>query len=196
MTDAHMRVIRTTTRVLPWWIPLLTGIVVIAAGVGLTLWPFIAAKWVLVIIVGSALIANGLALIVRSRPSAGSLIASVLLIVAGVAAIIFSEFTATALVTFVGGLLIAVGVFWLLFVAGFGANVGGIALVPAIVLILAGIVTFVWPEFALSLGAVICGFFTLVLGASLVWGAIRLRGAGPRAGGRDSDASHTTIIIE
>lgn len=178
---------RVSVRRFPWWIPLLVGVVVAAAGIGLLIWPFVAASWILVILFGSALIANGLALLVRLRASAGTTIAGALLILAGLLAIVFSEFTVSALVTFVGVALIFVGVLWLVIGIRLAEGAGVLVLLPASVTLLSGVVTLIWPDFALKAVAVLCGIFTLVLGASMIWSAFRLR---------DTKVSETTIIIE
>jgi len=72
-----------------WWTLIVVGILVIAAGLGLMLWPFIAASWVLVLLFGSALIANGLALLVGRRGGGGGVAAGVVLVVAGAAALVW-----------------------------------------------------------------------------------------------------------
>lgn len=178
---------RVRVRRFPWWIPLIVGVLVVAAGVGLLLWPFVAATWILVLLFGSALIANGLALLVRTRPSAASTVAGILLIVCGALAIIFSEFTVSALVTFVGVMLIIIGAFWLMLGIGLAREAGFMLLAPPIVAILGGIVTLIWPEFAIKVVAVICGLFTLILGASIIWTSLRLR---------KTSVSQTTLIVE
>lgn len=180
-------VAHVSTRRFPWWIPLLVGILVIAAGIGLVLWPFVAATWILVILFGSALIANGLAMLVRLRPSASSTIAGILLVLAGVLAIVFSEFTVSALVTFVGVALIFVGAFWLVLGIRLTEGTSFLFLLPAILTLLGGVVALIWPDFAVKVVAVVCGLFTLALGASIVWGALQLR---------KTSVSETTIIIE
>lgn len=159
----------------PWWIVLAVGIIVIAAGAGLLVWPFVAASWLLVVLFGSALIANGLALLVRRRATTGGTVAGLLLVLAGVLAMVFSEFTVSALVTFVGVAVIIVGAFWL--VIGVRAGGGAAVLAPAIVIVLAGVVALVWPGIALVFVAVLGGIVMLLLGASLVWTALALRRA-------------------
>ncbi len=178
---------RTRVRSFPWWIPVTVGVLVVAAGVGLLLWPFVAATWILVLLFGSALIANGLAMLVRVRASSASTVAGILLIICGALAIVFSEFTVSALVTFAGVALIFIGAIWLVIGIGLSRGASLLLLVPPILTILGGVVTLVWPDFAIKVVAVVCGLLTLALGASIIWTALRLRKA---------SVAQTTIIIE
>ncbi|MFA5607455.1 MAG: DUF308 domain-containing protein [Leucobacter sp.] len=155
----------------PWWTLIVVGILVIAAGLGLMLWPFIAASWVLVLLFGSALIANGLALLVGRRGGGGGVAAGVVLVVAGALAIVFSEFTVNALVTFFGVAVIFIGVLWLVI----GARLGAAMVLPAVLLIAAGAAALVWPAVALAFVAVLVGIFTLIVGASLIWSGLAIR---------------------
>lgn len=160
----------------PWWMLLLTGVLVAAAGIGLLIWPFIAASWILVILFGSALTANGLAVLVRQRGS-GASAAGVVLILVGILAIVFSGFTAQVLVIFVGVSLIAVGAFWLVLAARLSGRGIGVSALPAALVVLAGVFALVWPSVALSVVAVIGGLCTLILGSSLIAAALALRRA-------------------
>lgn len=162
-------------RKFPWWIPLVVGIIVLAAAFGLLLWPFIAASWVLVVLFGSAMVANGLALLVRRRSSGATIGAGIVLIVVGVLAMLFSQFTVNVLVTFVGVSVILIGALWL--TLGIRAGGGAAALGPAIVIMLAGVVALIWPDVALAFVAVIGGLIMLLLGATMVWTALALRRA-------------------
>lgn len=178
----------------PRWVLTLVGALVVAAGVGLLVWPFIAAGWILAILFGSALIANGLALMVRARSRGFGIAGGALLLVAGIVAIAFPQFTANALVTFVGVGFIAMGAIWILV----GSRLGGagipVALAPGVLLIVGGIVALVWPSVALGIVAVLGGLCMLLIGIAIITGA---RGLGRRAGrGRaGDDAAQTTIII-
>lgn len=158
----------------PWWILLAVGVLVTAAGLGLLVWPFLAATWILALLFSAALIANGLAVLARGPGPAG-VIGGLVLLIAGVLAIVFSEFTAGAIVTFFGVALITIGAIWLIVGLGLSRRGSGLVVGPAVLLILAGIVGLVWPSIALALLAVIAGLGTLVLGASLIWGALALR---------------------
>ncbi len=178
---------QVTTRRFPWWIPLIVGVLVMAAGFGLLIWPFVAASWILVVLFGSALIANGLALLVTLQPSVSSTLGGVLLIVAGLLSIIFSDFTVSALVTFVGVGLIFVGALWLVLGLRIAGGGNPALWVPAVIVLLGGVVTLVWPEFSLKVVAVLGGILMLLIGASIIWAAVRLRSL---------RLSQTTIIVE
>ncbi|MDO9485980.1 MAG: hypothetical protein Q7K25_07955, partial [Actinomycetota bacterium] len=62
-----------------------------------------------------------------------------------------------------------------------------LVLLPAILTLVGGIVTLVWPNFAIKVVAVVCGLFTVLLAASIIWTAVKLR---------KTTVSQTTIIIE
>ena len=163
------------TRKFPWWIPMTVGIFMIVAGLGLLLWPFVAASWLLVVLFGSALIANGLALIVAMRPSGPSFGAGVLLIIAGVLSILFSEFTVNVLVTFVGGTVMLIGIFWLVGAVRMSGKSAGL-LAPLLVTF-GGLASLIWPSVALAIVAVVGGLIMLVIGAIIVLAARTLRKA-------------------
>lgn len=161
----------------PWWVLISVGAIVIAAGVGLLIWPFIAASWILVLLFGSALIANGLAAVVRLRASGAATIGGMVLMIAGVLAIVFSEFTAQALVTFVGVGLIAVGAFGVILVTRLSQGGFPITILPAVLAVAAGAFALIWPDIALAIVAVFAGLVTVGIGASMVWGGLVLRRA-------------------
>lgn len=182
----------------PRWVLAVVGALVVGAGVGLLIWPFIAAGWILAIIFGSALIANSLALMVRSRSRAFGMAGGGLLVIAGIAAIVFPQFTANALVTFVGVGFIAMGAIWILV----GSRLGGagvpVALAPGLLLIIGGVVALIWPSIALGIVAVLGGLCMLLIGVALIAGSRRLgrdRRGGGGAGPGASGASGTTIIV-
>lgn len=158
----------------PWWIPMIVGIIVMLAALGLLLWPFVAASWVLVVLFGSALIANGLALLVRRRGTGASTAAGVVLIAVGVLSMVFSDFTVNALVVFVGVSVLLIGALWL----ALGVRAGGAGgAVPGVLIMLAGIVALIWPEVTLVFVAVIGGFIMLLFGGFMVWTSLALRRA-------------------
>ncbi|GAB2547440.1 DUF308 domain-containing protein [Leucobacter ruminantium] len=163
------------TRRFPWWIPLAVGVLVLFAGCGLLLWPFFAASWLLAVLFGSALIANGLALLVRQRSNGATVAAGIVLIAGGVLAMVFSGLTADVIVTLFGTAVILIGALWL--TVGVRAGGGAAVLVPAIIVILTGVVALVWPGVALAFVAVLGGLVMLLLGSSLVWTALALRRA-------------------
>ncbi len=155
----------------PWWIPLAVGVVVVAVGVGLLIWPFVAATWLLAVLFGALLIANGVALLLRSRAGGVAIAGGLLLAGAGILAIVFPEVTVGALVTFFGVVLIVLGAFGIIVAGRFGS----LAVVPAVLALLGGIAALVWPQFALTLVAVACGVIAVFIGAWVIAFALRAR---------------------
>lgn len=166
------------------------GVVVALIGVGLVVWPFFSASWILVVFFGTALIANGIAVLVRGRGSITAGIGGALLIVAGLIAMAFTGATARALVSFAGFGLITIGALWLAVGTRFARVRPGVAIVPGAVLVVAGVLALVWPGVALAIAAVVGGIVLVLIGIAIAWGATRARpGVGP------DDASRTTIIM-
>ncbi|MBL3698053.1 DUF308 domain-containing protein [Leucobacter luti] len=186
MTEQPIRITAESRR-FPWWVVLIVGIVVVIAGVGLVVWPFIAASQLLAVIFGIALIANGLAMLVRSGPGVGAKVLGVVFIVAGLLAMVFAAFTVKALVVLVGAVLLILGVSWIVAGARVGAGRGGAIMVPGVLAILAGVFALIWPGVALSIVAFCAGLAMLAFGASLIWGSTRLR---------HTRVDQTTIIVE
>lgn len=158
------------------------GVVVGLIGLALIIWPFFSASWILVVLFGSALIANGAVLIARGRGSLGG----ILLIVAGVVAMAFTGATARALVSFAAFGLIAIGALWLFAGARFARSKPSIGIVPGAVLLVGGILARIWPGVALSIAAIVGGIVILAIATFIVWGATRARRV---------DASAATIVI-
>lgn len=175
----------TGQRRFPWWTLLITGVLVAAVGVGFLIWPFFAASWMLVVLFGSALIANGLAVLTRSAGSSAALIGGLVLIAAGVLAIVFSDLTVGAIVAFVGVALVVFGVLWIAISARFAGR-SPVILVPGVLILVGGIVALAWPGLALAVIAVIGGICLVLLGALIIWTANRLRRV---------DVSATTIVM-
>lgn len=176
-----------------WW-GFLIGGVVILAGLGLVVWPLFSATWLLGVLVGTALLVNAIALMSRGGPAA---IGGALLAVLGVCAILLPDAIATALVTFAGIGLLALGAIWITFASrivgaavsraggrGFGAAA---ALVPGVLLVAGGVIGLVWPALALGVVAVVGGLCLVALGSFIVWVTRKIQRGGP--------ASQTTIII-
>jgi hypothetical protein len=166
---------QASTRRFPWWIPLIVGVLVAAAGIGLLIWPFVAASWLLVILFGSALVAGGLAALLRQRSGGASAVGGIVLIAVGILAIVFREFTAGALVTFVAVSLIVVGGFWLAISLRFAGGGSALVALPAILLIGAGIGALIWPSAALVIAALVAGICALGIGIAIIGGALSLR---------------------
>lgn len=157
------------------------GAIVGVIGVGLVVWPFFSASWILVVLFASALIANGAVLLARGRSIGG-----ILLVVAGVIALAFTGATARALVSFAGFGLIAFGALWFAVGLRFARHRPSIGIVPGAVLLAGGILALLWPGVALSIAAVVAGLVLIAVGAAIIWGATRPRRVDPGA---------TTIII-
>lgn len=169
----------------PWWTLFVTGALVAAVGLGFLVWPFFAASWLLVVLFGSALVANGLALLTRAAGSPGALVGGLVLVAAGVLSIVFSDFTVSAIVAFVGVGLVLFGVLWIAVGARFAGR-SPMLLVPGVLVLAGGVVALAWPGLALAVVAVIGGVCLLLLGALIMWTANRLRRV---------DASATTIVV-
>ena len=175
-----------------WRSLLLTGVLVIAAGVGLVIWPFFAATWLLAVFIGAALIANGLAVIARGGGASPAVFGGLILIAAGVLAVAFPELTATAVITFAGIGFIGIGVLWIGVAAAFPGGRRAAVLIPGILLLVGGVLALAQPAIALGIVAVVGGIVTLAIGGLIIWTALRIKRiiAGPDA------ASQTTIIVE
>lgn len=154
----------------PWWIPLTIGVLIVLVGVGLLIWPFFAASWLLAVLFGSLLIANGIALLVGT--GGAGVVGGLVLVLLGVLAVAFPEVTVSAFLAFFGVVLIGLGVLGLLIAVRFGP----FAMLPAILAILGGVAALVWPEFALTFAAVACGVIAVLLGGWVISLSIRLRG--------------------
>lgn len=187
MNQPEIRIISSQPRRAPWGAVLTVGIIVLLAGVGLVIWPFLTASNILAVLFGIALIANGLALLVRSAPIGGSKFVGILFILAGLFAIIFAQFTVQMLVVFVGTTMLVIGVLWIVMTLGAGAQRNLWLLVPGILAILGGIFALVWPAAALGVVAFCAGLAMLAFGASLIWGAL---------GMRKVRVDRTTVIID
>lgn len=187
MSEQPIRIVTTESRRAPWWALLVVGIFVTLAGIGLLVWPFVAASGMLAVIFGVALVANGLAMIVRGNASVGTRVVGSIFILAGILAMVFSSLTGKAFVVFVGAALIVVGVSWLVLSLRMARGGSGFLLVPGILAILGGVFALIWPATALGIVAFCAGIAMVLFGVSLCWGAVRMRGA---------RVEQTTIIVE
>ncbi|WP_336661947.1 DUF308 domain-containing protein [Leucobacter sp. USHLN154] len=150
------------------------GAIVALIGLGLVVWPFFSASWILVVLFGSALIANGAVLLAR-----GGTIGGILLIVAGVVAMAFTGATARALVSFAGFGMIAFGALWLAVGMKFARSRPSIGIVPGAVLVVGGVLALIWPGVALSIAAVVGGIVLTAVGVAVIWGASKPRRVDP-----------------
>lgn len=187
MNEPEIRIITAEPRRAPWGAVLAVGIVVLLAGIGLVIWPFVTASNILAVLFGIALMANGLALLVRQGPAGAARVVGALFLLAGLLAIVFAEFTVQALVVVVGATMLVTGVVWIALGARAGGPRSGWLLVPGVLAILGGIFALIWPATALGIVAFCAGLAMLAFGGSLIWGAI---------GMRKTRIDRTTIIVE
>lgn len=187
MNEPEIRIITSEPRRAPWGAVLAVGIIVVLAGIGLVIWPFLTASNILAVLLGIALMANGLALLVRAAPVGGSKFVGVLFILAGLFAVVFAQFTVQALVAFVGTSMLLIGVLWISMTLRAGAQRNLWLLVPGVFAILGGIFALIWPAVALGIVAFCAGLAMLAFGASLIWGAL---------GMRKVRVDRTTVIID
>lgn len=162
------------SRAFPKGTVILVGVIVTLIGLGLVVWPFFSASWILVVLFGSALIANGAVLLAR-----GGTIGGILLIVAGAIAMAFTGATARALVSFAGFGMIAFGALWLVIGMKFARIRPSIGIVPGAVLVAGGILALIWPGVALSIAAVVGGLVLASIGIAVIWGASKPRRVDP-----------------
>ncbi|MFT4231307.1 MAG: DUF308 domain-containing protein [Leucobacter sp.] len=176
--------VSSTRRRLPRWTLTAAGVLTALVGAAFLIWPFIAGSWVIAILFGSALIANGLALLARggSAPVVGGL----LLAAAGVLAIVFDDLTASLIVSFVGVVLIGIGAIWIAVASRLPAR-RALAILPGALMLVGGIVAIALPAFALSVVAVVGGICLILVGALIIATATRLA--------RGLEASRTTIVM-
>lgn len=159
----------------PRWVLTLVGVLISALGLALLIWPFFAASRILAILIGAALIGNGIAALVGLRARGVAAPAGILLLIIGLLAIAFPNFTVVVLVSFVALVMLSIGVLWLLIAIPMRNSVGPMFIIPPALLVVLGIAAFIWPEVALVLAAVAAGIVTLFIGGSLVWASFALR---------------------
>lgn len=168
-----------------WGTLVLVGAVVTLIGVSLLIWPFFAASRIIAILVGAAFVANGLGTLLGFRGRGFAIPAGVLLLILGVVAMAFPDFTVTVLVSFLAFGTISVGVLWLLIslrLKSAGAQLGPLSIaIPAVIAAL-GLAALIWPALALTLAAIAAGVVTLLIGATLIWGGLRVRRARSQSG--------------
>lgn len=159
----------------PRWALTLVGSLVALLGVALLVWPFFAASSILALLVGAALIGNGVAAIVGSRARGIGVPTGILLIVLGALAVLLPELTVRLLVSFVAVMMLIVGIIWLLIALSLRQAIGWVFVaLPALVVAL-GVAALLWPNVALTLAALATGAVTLLIGGSLVWASLALR---------------------
>ncbi|KUF08349.1 DUF308 domain-containing protein [Leucobacter sp. G161] len=159
----------------PWGVPLVLGIVTVLIGLSLLVWPFFAASRILALLIGAALIGNGLATLVGSRARGFGMPAAVLFIVLGVIAIAAPELTVSLLVGFVAATMLFIGTVWLAIAIRMRQAIHWIFIAIPAAIIALGVVALIWPSLALIVAAFVAGLVTTLIGGSLVWAALALR---------------------
>lgn len=159
----------------PWGVPLALGVVTTLLGLTLLVWPFFAASRILALLIGAALIGNGLAAIVGARGRGFGTPAAVLFIVLGVIAIAFPELTVSLLVGFVAATMLFIGTVWLAIAIRMRRAIHWLFVALPAVLVALGVAALIWPSLALVVAAFAAGLLTTLIGGSLVWAALALR---------------------
>lgn len=173
--------VTVSQRRVPWWIGLITGVLVALCGLALLIWPAFAAVSLLAAFIGAALIVSGIAACVRATPL--SVVWGIIVILLGIVALAFPDFTANVLVSFGGVFLVLIGIG----LSAVGARLGAGFVIPGVLLIVGGVVAFIWPTVALAFIACVCGVALLVAGVLTSVRAVRLR---------KTRVDSTTIIVE
>lgn len=162
----------------PWWILLMIGIVCIAASLGFIVFPW-APVGLLSIIIGAGFIAAGLSALTMQQTLTATL-SAILLIAVGVLAIVFTEQTSSLIVWMLGFGLLFIGIVLLVFATRLGGVAAGFLLLPAIIVLLGGVVTLIWPTFTLTIVAIVVGFVLFLTGVFFITQSLALRKFPPR----------------
>lgn len=155
----------------PWWILLIIGLVSIAASVGLVAFPWAPVN-LLSIIIGVGFIASGLSTLALQRGS-GAIIGGILLAAVGVLSIVFSDALSDIIVNLLGFGLVFAGALWLLLAIRSGGS--ALLLMPALLTLGAGVVTLIWPTFALTIVAIVIGLMLFATGVFFIVQAFAAR---------------------
>jgi uncharacterized membrane protein HdeD (DUF308 family) len=161
-----------------WWLFAVLGVLTIAAGIILILWPGPSLVTIAVII-GIFLLIDGIVDVVLAIVSKGEgrgllAVLGVLSVIAGLICIKNPFSALAALVIIVGIWFVVAGV--IRFIAAFsdheqrGANI-----VIGILDIVAGIVVLAWPDLSLKALAVLTGIVFIIRGVAFVWAAFQVR---------------------
>lgn len=159
---------------LPWWASLAIGGGAVALGLWLVVRPLSSIN-VLVLVIGLALIVNGIVEFVQPRITWPSIVGAAALAVAGVLVFAFRGFTTSALAIIVAVALIVIGLLRAIPAFRPGSEGRATSLVLAAAAVLAGVIALAWPDVTLLVTAVAFGGWTALFGAQLVWGAIASR---------------------
>lgn len=159
----------------PWGVPLAIGIITVITGLSLLIWPFFAASRILALLIGIALIGNGIAALVGTRARGVGVPAAVLFVVLGVIALAFPELTVSVLVGFIAAGMLFIGVIWLAISLRLRPAIHWLFIALPALLIALGVVAIIWPSLALVIAAFAAGVVTTLVGGSLIWAAFALR---------------------
>lgn len=161
-----------------WWLFVLFGVVTVAAGIILIVWPGPSLVTVAVII-GIFLLVDGVIDVILSITGKGEgrglvAVLGVLSIIAGLIMIKHPFSALAVLVIIVGIWFIVAGV--VRFVAAFSGDEGrGTNIAVGLLDVLAGIVVLAWPDLSLKTLAVLAGIVFVIRGIAFIWGGWQVR---------------------
>ena len=169
-----------------WWLFVLFGVLTIAAGIILIVWPGPSLVTIAVII-GIFLLVDGVVDVILSIAGKGEgrglvAVLGVLSIIAGLIMVKHPFSALAVLVIIIGIWFIVAGV--VRFVAAFsdddnrGANIA-----VGILDVFAGIIVLAWPDLSLKTLAVLAGIVFVIRGAAFIWGGLQVRKLPQEPGG-------------
>lgn len=173
-----------TERSVPWWSPVIRGIVAILFGLGALIWPGLTL-FVLIALYGAYAIINGIAELIGAFQAAERrlrwwplVLGGIVSILAGIVAFVWPGITALVLVFVIGAWAFITGILEIIGAFRFGSWLLGIA---GALSVLFGVILYVFPGAgALSLVWLI-GAYALIFGILLVLFGISLHSAPGRA---------------
>jgi uncharacterized membrane protein HdeD (DUF308 family) len=161
-----------------WWLFALFGVVTLAAGVVLIVWPGPSLVTIAVII-GIFLLVDGVVDVVLAIVESGEgrglvAVLGVLSIIAGLI-LIKHPFNALAVLVIITGIWFVVAGA-VRFITAFAQREGrGANLAIGVLDVVAGIVVLAWPDLTLKTLAVLAGIVLLLRGIAFIWGALQIR---------------------
>lgn len=166
-----------TTRSIPWWSPVIRGIVAILFGLAALIWPGITLIF-LIALYGAYAIVDGLASLVgafqaaeRQRSWWALLLGGIVSILAGIVAFVWPGITALVLLFVIGAWAVVTGILAVIAAFRFGSWLLGLA---GVLSVLFGVILYAFPGAgALSLVWLI-GAYALIFGILLVLFGISL----------------------
>ena len=161
-----------------WWLFVLVGLITLAAGIILIVWPGPSLVTIAVII-GIFLLVDGVIDVILSIAGKGEgrglvAVLGVLSIIAGLIMVKHPFSALAVLVIIIGIWFIVAGV--VRFIAAFSDDQGrGTNVVVGILDVLAGIIVLAWPDLSLKTLAVLAGIVFVIRGVAFVWGGLQVR---------------------